>query len=96
MTSVTSETYDELFRMNKSGLIIVIGFPRYLSELISVIKFARTQGVKTLAITDSPLSPLKGDYNLYTPAESISFVAFHCAPLVLINLLVLNLVECSS
>lgn len=88
VTSVTSETYDELFRINKNSLIIVIGFPRYLSELIAVMKFSRSQGLKTLAITDSPLSPLKGDYNLYTPAESISFIAFHCAPLVLINLLI--------
>ena len=88
ITSVTSETYDELFRIDKKALIIVIGFPRYLNELISVMNFCRSQSLKTLAITDSPLSPLQGDFNLYTPVESISFIAFHCAPLVLINLII--------
>ena len=33
-------------------------------------------------------SPLRGRISLYAPAESASFVAFHCAPLVLINALV--------
>ena len=31
--------------------------------------------------------PLRGDVSLYAPAESASFVAFHGAPMVLINAL---------
>jgi DNA-binding MurR/RpiR family transcriptional regulator len=52
---------------------------------VDFLKFAKDQGLKTLVITDSPFSPLRGDVNLYSPAESASFVAFHCAPLILVN-----------
>ena len=49
---------------------------------------AKGRGLATLTITDSAFSPLRGRISLYAPAESASFVAFHCAPLVLINALV--------
>jgi DNA-binding MurR/RpiR family transcriptional regulator len=39
-------------------------------------------------VTDSPLSVLHGDIGLHAPAESASFVAFHAAPLILLNALV--------
>jgi len=41
----------------------------------------------TIAVTDSAFSALRGDVSLYAPAESASFVAFHGAPMVLINAL---------
>jgi DNA-binding MurR/RpiR family transcriptional regulator len=69
-------------------LIIIIGFPRYLKDLVEILGFAKEKGIKTIAITDSPFSALVGEINLYTPAESISFMGFHCAPLVLINTII--------
>jgi DNA-binding MurR/RpiR family transcriptional regulator len=83
--SVTAETYDYLNKLDQEALVVVIGFPRYLRELVDLLSFSKGKGVKTIAITDSPFSPLRGDISLYTPAESISFVAFHCAPMILIN-----------
>lgn len=86
--SVTSETYDRVSRMDKRACVVVIGFPRYLREQVKLLEFARGRGLATLTITDSTFSPLQGDVTLYAPAESASFVAFHCAPLILINALV--------
>jgi len=86
--SISTETYDYINKLDRNALIIVIGFPRYLRELIDILNFSKNKGIKSITITDSPLSPLRGDINLYTPAESISFMAFHCAPLVLINAIV--------
>lgn len=88
VTTITSETYDHLSRMGKGACVVVIGFPRYLREHVDFLDFAKDRGLKTLAITDSAFSPLKGDVSLYAPAESASFVAFHCAPLILVNALV--------
>lgn len=85
--SVTSTTYDHIQRANHRTLLVVISFPRYLRELVTLLKFAQRRGMKTLTITDSPSSPINGDISLYAPAESASFVAFHCAPLILINTL---------
>lgn len=85
--SVTSDTYDQINRLERRACVAVIGFPRYLRELVEVLDFARAAKLGTLAITDSAFSPLRGDVSLYAPAESASFVAFHGAPLVLINAL---------
>ena len=88
VTTVTSETYDHLGRMGKGGCVVVIGFPRYLREHVKLLEYAKARRLATLTITDSTFSPLKGDVTLHAPAESASFVAFHCAPLILINALV--------
>lgn len=88
VTSITSETYEDLSRLDRHACVVVIGFPRYLRELVKLLEFARTRGLATLTITDSAFSPLQGRISLFAPAESASFVAFHCAPLVLINALV--------
>jgi DNA-binding MurR/RpiR family transcriptional regulator len=83
--AVTSETYDRVARLPREAAVFVIGFPRYVRELIELLAFARARGLRTITLTDSPVSPLHGDIHLCTPAESSSFVAFHCAPLILIN-----------
>ena len=88
VTTITSETYDRLGRMGRGGCVVVIGFPRYLREHVKLLEYAKARRLATLTITDSTFSPLKGDVTLHAPAESASFVAFHCAPLILINALV--------
>ncbi|HEV7819887.1 MAG TPA: MurR/RpiR family transcriptional regulator [Burkholderiales bacterium] len=88
VTTISSETYDYLNRVDKQASVVVIGFPRYLREQVDVLEFAKRRKLATLTITDSTFSPLRGQVSLYVPAESASFVAFHCAPLVLINALV--------
>jgi DNA-binding MurR/RpiR family transcriptional regulator len=95
VTAITTETYDSLGRLDRRACAIVIGFPRYLREQVELLAFAREQGVRTVTITDSVFSPLKGEASLYAPAESATFVAFHSAPLVLVNTLLheLSLVD---
>jgi DNA-binding MurR/RpiR family transcriptional regulator len=88
VTSITSETYDQLSRMDRNGCVVVIGFPRYLREQVKLLEYAKARKLATLTITDSTFSLLQGDVTLHAPAESASFVAFHCAPLILINALV--------
>jgi DNA-binding MurR/RpiR family transcriptional regulator len=83
--SITSETYDRLNRMPRGACVVVIGFPRYLRELVPVLDFARRRMLKTITITDSPYSALRGDITLHCPAVSASFVASLSAPLILLN-----------
>jgi len=87
VTAVTTETYDRLGRLGPRGCVVVIGFPRYLREHVEVLAFAAARRTPTLAITDSVFSPLAADVVLHAPAESASFIAFHGAPLALVNAL---------
>ena len=82
--TVDTHAFDAVARLDDSGCAVVIGFPRYLAELGRIVDFARTEGKRLVVLTDSPFSPFRGDVTLYAPVESSSFVAFHCAPLVLI------------
>jgi DNA-binding MurR/RpiR family transcriptional regulator len=88
VSTISSETYDYLNRIDDRACVVVIGFPRYLREQVALLDFAKSRKLATLTITDSMFSPLRGQVSLYAPAESASFVAFHCAPLVLLNALV--------
>lgn len=85
--AVTSDTYEQVQRLDRRACVAVIGFPRYLRELVELLAFAKGADLATLTITDSAFSPLRGEVSLYAPAESASFVAFHAAPLVLVNAL---------
>jgi DNA-binding MurR/RpiR family transcriptional regulator len=88
ITTVNSEAYDRMNKRNRPDLVILIGFPRYLRDLKELLDLAKEKDVNTIIISDSPFSPFRGDINLYSPAESASFMAFHCAPLILINALI--------
>jgi DNA-binding MurR/RpiR family transcriptional regulator len=55
---------------------------------VALLELAEQRGARRIVVTDSPFSALKGDIGLHAPAESGSFVAFHAAPLVLLNALI--------
>ena len=40
-SSVTSDTYDQIHRLDRKACVVVIGFPRYLRELVEVLDFAK-------------------------------------------------------
>jgi DNA-binding MurR/RpiR family transcriptional regulator len=88
LVSSGSDTLDRVARLPPRACVVVIGFPRYLRELVKLLDLARSRGLKTIAVTDSPFSPLKADVSLFVPAESSSFVAFHSAPLAVVNALI--------
>ena len=87
-----TEALDALGRMGAPDAVVVIGFPRYLRSLVALLGFAGTRGVRRIVVTDSPFSALRGEIALHAPAESASFVAFHAAPLILLNALVQEVV----
>lgn len=91
ITSINTETFDLINSLNTKALVIVIGFPRYLRDLKQVLDLSKEKKLPTIAITDSEFSALIGDINLYTPAETNTFISNHCAPMVLINKMVTEL-----
>jgi DNA-binding MurR/RpiR family transcriptional regulator len=91
-THVDTSLFETIDRLPTGSAVVVIGFPRYLADLVAVLTAAKAAGQQTITITDSPLSALTGDVTLAAPADSASFVAFQAAPLMLINALIEALV----
>jgi DNA-binding MurR/RpiR family transcriptional regulator len=83
-----TEALDRIGRMDARDVVVAIGFPRYLRAMVGLLELAGRRGVRRITLTDSPFAPLKGEVALHAPAESASFVAFHAAPLVLLNALI--------
>jgi DNA-binding MurR/RpiR family transcriptional regulator len=84
------DMWDRLLGLKPGDLVIAISFPRYTSETIEVLQFAKSRGTRTLAITDSVLSPLAkyADHLLTARYKMDSFTESLTAALSLINAIV--------
>lgn len=62
MVPAGSEGNDALARAREAGAswLLAFGLPRYPSELLDTMRWARTLGLRVALITDSPMSPLAG------------------------------------
>jgi DNA-binding MurR/RpiR family transcriptional regulator len=84
------DLWDRLLRLRKEDLVIAISFPRYTRETVEAFKFTKSKGVKTLAITDSLISPLAqyADHVLTARYRMESFIESFTAAFSLINAIV--------
>ncbi|WP_087723252.1 MurR/RpiR family transcriptional regulator [Pandoraea sp. PE-S2T-3] len=48
----------QLFKLREGDLVIALGFPRYVTDTITLCRRLRGRGVPLLVLTDSPTSPL--------------------------------------
>jgi len=84
------DMWDRMLSLKTDDLVIGISFPRYTKQTVEVLRFAKERGAKTLALTDSPLSPLAqyADHVLTAQYKMDSFIESFTAPLSLINAVV--------
>ncbi len=89
-TGSRSELYEQLMGIKEGDLLIGISFPRYSKQTVHAINYAHDSGAFSLAITDSPDSPLakRADHTLLAKSNMVSFVDSLVAPLSLINALI--------
>lgn len=87
------DMWDRLMGLRKDDLVIGISFPRYTKQTVDVLRYAKERGIKTLAISDSLVSPLAhyADHVLTARYEMESFMESFTAPLSLINAIVTTL-----
>ncbi len=84
------DMWDRLSGLKKGDVVVGISFPRYTKQTVEVLRFAKAQGLKTLAITDTLISPLAhyADHVLTARYKMDSFIESFTAPFSLINALV--------
>ncbi|WP_050698152.1 MULTISPECIES: MurR/RpiR family transcriptional regulator [Eubacteriales] len=87
------EIFEQMIRIDENDVVIGISFPRYSRKAVKAMDFARKRGAKVVAITDSALSPLAeaADYLLLARSDIASIVDSLCAPLSLINALIVTI-----
>jgi DNA-binding MurR/RpiR family transcriptional regulator len=90
VTPGIGDMWDRLLGLRKDDVVVGICFPRYTKETVEVLRFAQQKGIKTLAITDSPISPLARYAECVLPARCKldSFIESFTAALSLINAIV--------
>jgi DNA-binding MurR/RpiR family transcriptional regulator len=92
------DMWDRLFRLRSGDVVVGISFPRYTRETVQVLEYAKSRHIRTLAITDSLLSPLAqhAEVVLTARCKMDSFVESFTAPLSLINAIVTAVGLCSK
>jgi len=89
-SAAAGEIFEQLMRIGPGDVLIGISFPRYATEAVNAVHFARDRGADVIAITDSEVSPLYRDAAaaLLVRSDMISFVDSMTAPLSLLNALI--------
>ena len=89
-TTSVSEMFEQIIRAQEGDVVIGISYPRYSKRTIKAMHFAKNQGAKTIALTDSPDSPVAqcADMALLARSDMASFVDSLVAPLSVINALI--------
>ena len=89
-TSSISEVFEQIVHISADDVFIGLSFPRYSKRTIKAMQYAKDQGAKVVAITDSKVSPLTkiADVSLLAKSDMASFVDSLVAPLSLINALI--------
>ncbi len=94
LIEATSEAYilQQLVQVGEGDAIIAISFPRYSKKAAKTLKYASARGAATIAVTDSPLSPLAqhASHLLLARSDMVSFVDSLVGPLSVLNALIVT------
>lgn len=76
VTMSTGQFQEELVFATENSLVIGISFPRYTSAIVRDFAMAKKNGIRTVAITDSELSPLveHADDYLLARCDFVSYI----------------------
>ncbi len=85
-----SSLHDRIRLMGAEDVVVGIALARYPVDLVTMLRHANKVGLRVLAITDSPLSPILplADVALFAKASNVDFVGSLTAPSALINCVV--------
>jgi len=94
LVEATSEAtiLQQIIRAGEGDAVIAISFPRYSRKAAKTLRYASDRGMVTVAITDSPLSPLAehAAHLLLARSDMVSFVDSLVGPQSIINALIVS------
>ncbi|MBO5449439.1 MAG: MurR/RpiR family transcriptional regulator [Ruminococcus sp.] len=88
-SATTSELFEKIMRIDSNDVMIGVSFPRYSNQTVKALTYAKNNGARVIAVTDSVSSPLAdcADALLLARSDMASFVDSLVAPLSLVNAL---------
>ena len=91
--SSSSEIFERMFSIDENDVLIAFSFPRYSSRAVKAIQFAHSMNAKTIACTDSRISPLAqhATYLLLAQSDMASYMDSLVAPISLINAMIVEI-----
>lgn len=91
--SSTAEVFEQMFSIDSADVLIAFSFPRYSSRVVNAVKFAKSNDTKTIAITNSVISPLAqyATYLLLAQSDMASFMDSLVAPISIINAIIVEI-----
>lgn len=89
----TAEVFEQMLAIGADDILVAFSFPRYSSKVVSAVEFAKDNGAKVLAFTDSKISPLAehATYLLTAQSDMASYMDSLIAPLSIINAIVVEI-----
>jgi len=89
----STEVFEQMFSVGEKDTVIAFSFPRYSSKVINAVKFARDNGARVVAFTDSGISPLAelADYLITAQSDMASYMDSLVAPLSIINAIIVEI-----
>ena len=81
------DTYESMLRAGGEDVCFAISFPRYSTNTIEAMRFAKSKGATVIALTDQHNSPLAehADYTLLAHSDMASFADSLVAPMSMLN-----------
>lgn len=90
-TTSTSETFEQMIRVNENDAVVGISFPRYSMRTLKAMEFASDRNAKVINLTDNMHSPvcMYSNINLFAQCNMASIIDSLVAPLSVINALII-------
>ena len=89
-TNSRSEMFEHIMRIGEGDVFIGFSFPRYSKRTVQAAHYARANGAKVIALTDTGKAPIAdaAHFLLMARSDMISFVDSRVAPLSMVNALI--------
>ena len=82
--------FEQLLSVDEPDVVVAISFPRFTKWTVDGLRYARARGARTIAISDSKVSPAAqvAHVALSAPGDSITFGNSYVAPVLLVDALI--------
>lgn len=98
LDSVNTNYFDHINNIDRSAMVIAVGFARYPKATVVAVNNLKRKGFKIASITDFVRSPLVNlsEYSIIVKSSSREFTDSYTSAMLLLNLIVVIIQKCNG